>query len=133
MNKNIIIAVSVVLLAITVGVGIFSYQGQTTLKGKIKTLESEKLALQNKINKGLIYANSLDLLYEPIRKQMGMPTRLNLSDTEWLSKLTETTELTADSELQNDLATIKTGGSEASLATVLFIERAVSAIVDVLK
>ena len=91
------------------------------------------MALQNKIGKGLVYAEALDLLYEPIRKQMGVPTRQNLSDADWLLKLTEATSATADSKLQGNLDDIKKGGNTASASTVLFMEYSASAIVDSLK
>jgi len=124
MNKNIIISVLVVLLVIGVG---WMYLGKTKLQDQVKTL-------QTKVEKGLTYAKSLDLLFEPGRKQAGIPTRQNFSnDMDWLSALTEATKATADSKLQDNLDDIKKGGNASSQATVLFMEHAVSAIADVLK
>ena len=50
-----------------------------------------------------------------------------------LLELTEAIKATADSKLQDNLDDMKKGGSEASVATVLFMEHTVSAIVDTLK
>ena len=63
MNKNIIISVLVVLLVVGVG---WMYLGKTKLQDQVKTL-------QTKVEKGLTYAKSLDLLFEPGRKQAGIP------------------------------------------------------------
>ena len=124
MNKNIIISVLVVLLVVGVG---WMYLGKTKLQDQVK-------ALQTKVEKGLTYAKSLDLLFEPGRKQAGISTRQNFSnDIDWLSALTEATKATADSKLQDNLDDIKKGGDTSSQATVLFMEHAVSAIADVLK
>ena len=133
MSKNIIIVVLVALLIASVGWGWSLQQGKAKLQGQIKTLESEKVVLQSKIEKGLAYAESLDILFDPARKQAGVPTRQNISEEEWLLGLTEATKTTSDSKLQGNLNTIKQGGNEASAATVLFMEHAVSAIVDALK
>jgi len=133
MNKNIIIVALVILLIASIGWGWVLQQGKATLQGKIKTLETEKTALQTKIDKGLIYAKSLDLLFDPVREQADIPTRQNLSEEEWLLGLTEATKATADSKLQNNLNDIKKGGDAGTIATVLFMEHAVSAIVDTFK
>jgi len=133
MAKNIVIGVLVILLFAGVAWGWLSLQAKNKLQDKIVVLESEKVALQNKIGKGLVYAEALDLLYEPIRKQMGVPTRQNLSDADWLLKLTEATSATADNKLQGNLDDIKKGGNTASASTVLFMEYSASAIVDSLK
>ncbi|PIS39474.1 MAG: hypothetical protein COT33_01770 [Candidatus Nealsonbacteria bacterium CG08_land_8_20_14_0_20_38_20] len=133
MNKNIIIVVLVVLLIASIGWVLSLQQGKAKLQGQIKTLESEKTVLQTKIDKGLVYAKSLDLLFEPVRRQAGIPIRQNLSEEEWLLGLIEATKATADSKLQNNLNDIKKGGDTASIATVLFMEHAVSAIVDTFK
>ena len=133
MNKNIIVVVLVVLLIAVIGWGWFLQQGKAKLQGQIQTLESEKVALQNKIEKGLVYAEALDTLLEPVRKQAGFPTRQNLSDIEWLSALTEATESTADTQLQSNVNDITGGGDTASMATVSFMEHTASAIVDALK
>ena len=133
MNKNIIIVVLVVLLIASIGWVLSLQQGKAKLQGQIKTLESEKTVLQTKIDKGLVYAKSLDLLFEPVRRQAGIPIRQNLSEEEWLLGLTEATKATADSKLQNNLNDIKKGGDAGTIATVLFMEHAVSAIVDTFK
>ena len=133
MKNNLIIVVLVVLLIVSIGWGYYSYQGKTKLQNQITTLEGEKTTLQNKIGKGLVYAKSLDLLFEPVRKQAGLPTKQNLSDIEWLSKITDATKATGDSKLQSNLDDIKKGGTEAQMGTVLFMENAVSAIADALK
>jgi len=131
MSKNIIISILAVLLVIGVG---WLYLGKTKLQGQIKTLESEKVVLQSKIEKSFAYAKSLDLLFEPGRMQAGIPTRQNFSnDKQWLSALTEATKATADDKLQNNLNDIKKGGDTASKATVLFMDHAVSAMADILK
>ena len=135
MNKNdtVVIIVLAVLLIVSIGWGLLCWQGKVKLQEEVKTLESEKFILQNKIEKGLAYANSLDLLLEPARKQAGFPVKEDLSEEELLLKLTDAIEATADSKLQDNLATMKKGGSAAQEATILFMEHVVSAIVDILK
>lgn len=135
MNKNdtVVIVVLVVLLIVGLGWGWLSWQGKVKLQREVKTLDSENLALQNKIEKGLAYAESLDLLLEPARKQAGLPVKEDLSDEELLLKLTDAIEATADSKLQDNLAAMKKGGSAAQAATILFMEHVASAIVDTLK
>lgn len=124
MNKNIIIVVLIIILVASVG---WVYLGKTKLQDRIKTLET-------KVEKSLAYAKSLDLLFEPGRKQAGIPTRQNFSnDVDWISGLTEATKATADDKLQKNLEDIKKGGNASSAATVLFMERAVSMIADTLK
>jgi len=133
MNKNIIAVVLAVLLIAVIGWGWSLQQGKAKLQGQIKTLENEKGALQSKIEKGLTYAESLDIIFDPARERAGLPTRQNLSETEMLSKLTETIKAIGDSKLQDDLDIIKQGGNEAGMAIISFMEHAVSAIVDTLK
>lgn len=133
MNKNIILAVLAILLAASIGWAWFLQQEKNKLQEGMKTLEVEKTALQNKIEKGLFYAKALDMLLEPVRKQASLPTRQNLSDAEWLSAFTAATKSTADTQLQSNVNDIKLGGDIASRATVLFMEHSVSSIVDALK
>jgi Tfp pilus assembly protein PilO len=134
MNKNIIVVVLVVLLIAVIGWGWSLQQGKATLQGQIKTLENEKGALQSKIKKGLGYAESLDVLFDAARAQGGLPTRYNFSsETEILSKLTDTIKATGDSKLQDYLNIMKQGGNAASTATVSFMYYTPSAIVDTLK
>ncbi|MCJ7787086.1 hypothetical protein MUP06_02680 [Patescibacteria group bacterium] len=133
MKKNIILVLLAILLIASIGWAWFLQQEKNKLQEGMKTLEVEKTALQNKIEKGLVYAKALDTLLEPVRKEASLPTRQNLSDIEWLSALIETTKSTADTQLQSNVNDIKGGGDTASRATVLFLEHAVSAIVDVLK
>ena len=134
MNKNnIIVVVLLVLLIAAIGGGWFFWQGKAKLQGEVKALESEKVALQNKIEKGLAYAESLDILLEPARKQAGLPVKQDLSEEELLLKLTDAIQATADSKLQENLATMKKGGNAAQTATISFMEHTVSAIVDTLK
>lgn len=131
MKKNIGIVILVILLVISVGWGCFTY---VKSQSKIKALESEKVVLQDKITKGLAYAQSLDLLLDPARKDAGLPTKeANFSETQLLTELEATIKTTNDSDLQDNLATMKKGGSAASLATIMFMEHSVSAIVDLLK
>jgi len=134
MNKNIIVVVVlVILLVASVGWGWYSYQGNSKLQDKVKALESEKTTLQGKIEKGLAYAESLDILLDPARKQVGLPVKQNFSETELLSKLEERIKATGDSQLQSDLDTMKKGGNAATTASISFMARATSAIVDTLK
>ncbi len=133
MNKKIIIAVLVVLLIAVIGWGWSLQQGKAELESQITTLSGENEALQNKIEKGLVYAKALDSLLEPAREQAGLPTRQQFSDVDWLLAFTEATKATTDSELQTDLNDIKVGGDAASRATILYMDRVVSTIVDVLK
>ena len=136
MDKNIIIGVFVVLVVLLIAVICWGWslqQGKTELESQIQTLENENVVLQSKIEKGLIYAEALDTLLEPVRREAGLPTRQNLSDIEWLSALTEKTNSTADAQLQSNVNDIQGGGDAGSMATVLFMEHAVSAIVDSLK
>jgi len=133
MKKNIIVFLLLILFIASITWAWSLKQGNTKLEDQVKVLESEKTTLQNKIGKSLLYAKSLDLLFEPVRKQANLPTKQNLSDEEWLSKITEAAKATGDSNLQSNLDNIKKGGNEAQIATVLFMERAVSAIADALK
>ena len=134
MNKNnIIVVVLLVLLVASIGGGYFFWQGKAKLQGEVKTLEGEKVALQSKIEKGLAYARALDLLLDPARKQVGMPVKQELSETDLLLKLTDAIKATADSKLQDNLATMKEGGNAAQTATISFMEHTASAIVDTLK
>jgi len=132
-KNNIIVVVLLVLLIAAIGGGWFFWQGKAKLQGEVKALESEKVALQNKIEKGLAYAESLDILLEPARKQAGLPVKQDLSEEELLLKLTDAIQATADSKLQENLATMKKGGNAAQTATISFMEHTVSAIVDTLK
>src|SRR3989338_25317 len=112
MNKNVIIAVLVVLLVISVGFGVYSFQKST---------------------KGMGYAKSLDLLYEPMRKQMNLTTKYSLTDVEWVSEFSKVTKAVKDDTLNYLLKDIMDGGATGEKATIRFMERAVSAIMDVLK
>lgn len=134
MNKNnIIVVVLVVLLIASIGGGWFLWQGKAKLQGEVETLEGERIALQSKIEKGLAYAKSLDILLEPARKQAGLPVKRDLSEEELLLELTDAIEATADSQLQDNLDDMKKGGNAASEATILFMEHTASAIVDTLE
>ena len=137
MNKNIIIAVLIILLVISVGFGIYSFQkntkGTEPSQAQFTTSEQEKEILQQKIDKGLAYAKSLDLLYEPMRKQMSLTTRYSLTDIEWVTEFSKTTKAVRDDTLNYLLKDIMEGGTTSEKATVRFMERAVSAIVDILK
>jgi hypothetical protein len=133
MNKNIVLVLIVLLIAV-IGWGWSLQQGKAKLQGQIQTLESGKGVLQSKINKGLAYAESLDILFDPARAQAGLPTRYNLSsETEILSKLTDKIKATGDNKLQGYLDIMKQGGNEASTSTVSFMYYTPSAIVDILK
>jgi len=137
MNKNVIIAVLVVLLVISVGFGVYSFQKSTKGTGssqaQFATSEQEKEVLQEKIDKGLAYAKSLDLLYEPMRKQMNLTTKYSLTDVEWVSEFSKVTKAVKDDTLNYLLKDIMDGGATGEKATIRFMERAVSAIMDVLK
>jgi len=137
MKNNIIVLILAVLLIISIGFGVYSFQKsvklEKLLQTKVQTLEGEKGALQQKLDKGLAYAESLDLLYEPVRKGMGLPTRYNISDVEWVSEFSRVTKAVGDDTLDGLLQEIQAGGSEASMATVRFMERAISGIADSLK
>jgi Tfp pilus assembly protein PilO len=133
MNKNIVLILVVLLIAV-IGWGWSLQQGKAKLQSQIQKLENEKGILQSKTEKGLAYAESLDILFDPARQQAGLPTRYNLSsETEILSKLTDTIKATGDSKLQSYLDIMKLGGNEASTATVSFMYYTPSAIVDTLK
>src|SRR3989344_7230642 len=110
MNKNITIAVLVVLLIVVVGWGWSLQLGKTELQGQITALDGKKEVLQSKVEKSLAYAEALDSLLEPARKQAGLPTRKQFSEADWFLAFTEATKATADSELQIDLNDIKAGG-----------------------
>ncbi|MCL5011005.1 MAG: hypothetical protein M1127_02235 [Patescibacteria group bacterium] len=119
------------MLVAVAGWGVYSY---TKSQSEIKTLESAKVVLQSKVEKGLAYAQALDLLLDPARKQAGLQTKQpNFSETELLAGLEEAIKATDDSKLQDNLVTMKKGGDAASMATILFMEHSVSAIVDTLK
>jgi hypothetical protein len=138
MNKNIIIIIVLaVLLVISIGFGIYSFQKNTKgiepSQAQITILEQEKEVLQQKVNKGLAYAKSLDLLYEPMRKQMNLTTRYSLTDVEWVSEFSKVTKAIGDDTLNYLLKDIMEGGVTSEKATVRFMERATSAIIDVLK
>ena len=134
MSKNIIVVVLVVLLIAVIGWGWSLQQGKAKLQGQIQRLDNEKGALQTKINKGLAYAETLDILFDPARAQGGLPTRYNLSsEEETISKLSDKVKATGDSKLQDYLNIMKEGGDEASTATVSFMYYTPAAIVDILK
>ena len=136
MNK-IIVPILIVLLIIAIGFGAYSFQkgakAGKLLQTKITALEAENGALQQKVNKGLVYAKMLDLLYEPVRKQMGLATRYGLTDANWVSEFSRVTESTGDSALESYFQGILKGDADAQTATVRFMEHAISKITDSLK
>ena len=136
MKKGIVV-ILVVLLIISIGFGIYSFQKsvktEKSLQVQIDTLTGENGALRQKIAQGLAYAKALDVLYEPVRKQMSLPTRYNLSDMEWMSEFSNTTKAAGDDTLSYLFQDIQKGGSASEMATVRFIERVAVLITDLFK
>ncbi|MDD5626254.1 MAG: hypothetical protein PHG83_03750 [Patescibacteria group bacterium] len=141
MKKNIITIILVVLLIGSIGCIWFLQQGKTklekentTLNNKITVLTSEKADLQNKIDKGSVYTKTLNLILDPSREQLSLPTSQKFSsEKDWLAAFTTATEATTDSELQKDLNDIKAGGKGASKATILYMDHSISTILNTLK
>jgi len=146
--KNTLVIVLVVLLVVAVGAAVYFFITVQILSDKLKlagdssynmnleiqTLKKDNGLLKEKVAKGLAYAESLDMLFDPARAQGDLPTRYNFSsETEILSKLTDEIEATGDSKLQDYLNIIKQGGNAASATTTSFMYYIPSAIVDTLK
>jgi hypothetical protein len=145
--KIVIIAILLVLSITaagwgwTVQLGKNEIQNQVIILGnekialdkKITTLEKENASLKNKIDKGAIYAKALDSLLEPARKASGLATKPQYSEANWFLEFTEATKTTTDSKLENSLRNIMSGGDAGSQASMEYMDRAVTLIIDELE
>jgi len=146
MNKNIIVWVLAVLLVLSLVFGVYFFQKSNKAEkllqdktkelglaqNKVNVLGAEKEALQKNVEKGAAYLNSLDLLLEPMRKDMGLATK-NLTDFEWMTEFLNSAKATGDKELENLAKDIQKGGAAGNQATLRFIDKVLKSTTDIFK
>jgi len=146
MNKNIIVWVLAVLLVLSLVFGVYFFQKSNKAEkllqdktkelglaqNKVNALGAEKEVLQKNVEKGAAYLNSLDLLLEPMRKEMGLATK-NLTDFEWMTEFLNSAKATGDKELENLAKDIQKGGAAGNQATLRFIDKVLKSTTDIFK
>jgi len=118
MNQKIVIILICCLLVLSAGANIYFIQSNArekmTLQSEIQTMKKANEVLADKINKAKTYANSLDLLFEPARKEGGIPTRRGeLNEVKWMNDISNAVKATNDSGLENALNDLFKGNQQA--------------------
>jgi prefoldin subunit 5 len=146
MNKNIIVWALAVLLVLSLVFGVYFFQKSNKAEkllqdkteelglaqNKVNVLGAEKETFQKNVEKGAAYLNSLDLLLEPMRKDMGLATK-NLTDFEWMTEFLNSAKATGDKELENLAKDIQKGGAAGNQATLRFIDKVLKSTTDIIK
>lgn len=104
-----------VLLVVSLGAGVYFFISLQTANSKVQTLENEKAVLQAKIDKGLAYAETFDVLMWGAWSAAGLTPRFQFADnTEALLELKNRLNNLGDAELSAYEKEIeKTGGDVA--------------------
>ncbi len=118
--KSKISIILVILLIIIAGAGVYLFMSLQTANSEVQTLKSDNAALQAKIDKGLAYVETLDVLMYGGWKASGITPRFEFSDnTEALLALKNRISNLGDAELDAYEKEIEKTGSDVAVLKAL--------------